>query len=111
MGTSLYNSMSAHDVIYEQSYIMPIMSTNELPVQHRHKCLPFKFSPSDAKCPGNGTGIIPGKHPDTKQTVPLTNGHGRYITTCPLGMAVSYSRYKFVTAPLPKRLPNGRFNS
>ena len=50
----------------------------------------------------------------------LTNGHGRYITATPeralvscvrLGVAVTCSRYKFVTVALLKRLRNGRFNS
>jgi hypothetical protein len=41
----------------------------------------FKVDPSYAKCPGSGTEIIPGKHPDTRiKPLPLTNGHGRYIT-------------------------------
>jgi hypothetical protein len=44
------------------------------------------FNPSYAKCPGSGTEIIPGtgKHSDTDTRIkplPLTNGHGRYITT------------------------------
>ena len=34
----------------------------------------------------------------------LDSGHGHYIT-------VAYSRYKFVTVLLPKRLRNGRFTS
>jgi hypothetical protein len=44
--------------------------------------------------------------------LPLTNGHGRYITgNGRWGMAVLYGRYKFVTVSLPKRLRNGRFTS
>ena len=34
-----------------------------------------------ASRPGSGTEIIPGKHSDTRiKPLPLTNGHGRYIT-------------------------------
>jgi hypothetical protein len=41
----------------------------------------FKVGTSRAKCPGSGTGIIPGKHSDTRiKPLPLTNDHGRYIT-------------------------------
>ena len=41
----------------------------------------FKLDPSGTKCPGSGTEIIPGKHPDTRiKPFPLTNGHGRYMT-------------------------------
>jgi hypothetical protein len=44
----------------------------------------FKLHPSSAKCPGSGTEIIPGKHSDTRiKPLPLTNGHGRYITVTP----------------------------
>jgi hypothetical protein len=35
------------------------------------------------QCPGSGTEIIPGKHSDINTRIkplPLTNGHGRYIT-------------------------------
>jgi hypothetical protein len=45
------------------------------------QCLSFKFDPSTPKCPGSGNEIIPGKHSDTRiKPLPLTNGHGRYIT-------------------------------
>ena len=49
-----------------------------------------------------GTGIIPGKHSDTRiKPLPLANGHGRYITVtperalvsvgeCPLHIAVKF---------------------
>jgi hypothetical protein len=41
----------------------------------------FKVNPSCAKCPGSGTEIIPGEHSDTRiKPLPLTNGHGRYMT-------------------------------
>jgi hypothetical protein len=51
--------------------------------------------------------------------LPLTNGHGRYITImihpngrlCPLGNGVTFNRYGFVTVSIPKRFRNGRFNS
>jgi hypothetical protein len=38
---------------------------------------------------------------------------GRFIseTAVRWGMAVTHSRYKFVTISLPKRFPNGRFTS
>ena len=71
--------------------------------------------------PGARGWIIPGKNPDTRiKPLPLTNGHGRYITVTRYtrtdscvrwGMAVIYSRYKFIAVPLPKRLRNGRFTS
>jgi hypothetical protein len=49
----------------------------------------------------------------------LTSGHGRYMhnrytrteTCVRWGMAVTYSRYKFVTVSLPKRFRNGIFTS
>jgi hypothetical protein len=48
----------------------------------------------------------------------LTNGHDRYITVTTervnyvrWGLAVKYSRYKFVTVALTKRPRNGRFTS
>jgi hypothetical protein len=50
----------------------------------------------------------------------LASGHGRYITVTPertlvscvrWGMAVAYSRYKFITVSIPKRFRNGRFTS
>jgi hypothetical protein len=52
--------------------------------------------------------------------LPLTNGHGRYITVARYnrtdtlfrwGIAVTYNRYKFVTVSIPKRFRNGRFTS
>jgi hypothetical protein len=44
----------------------------------------FKLPPWDAKCPGSGTEIIPGKHPDTRiKPLPLTNGHDRYMAVTP----------------------------
>jgi hypothetical protein len=49
------------------------------------------------------------KHYSTRiKPLPLTNGHGRYITATPewacfcWGMAVPYNRYKYVTVPLLK---------
>jgi hypothetical protein len=55
-----------------------------------HRRLSFKFDPSCAKCPGSGTEIIPGKHFDTRiKPLPLTNGHGRYITVAPERTLVS----------------------
>ena len=65
----------------------------------------------------------PGKHSEIRiKPLPLANGHDRYIIAAthpdgrlrPLGdgrMAVTYSRYKFVTVSLPEQLRNGRFNS
>jgi hypothetical protein len=51
--------------------------------------------------------------------LPLASAHVRYITVTPERTILSvgewplhiYSRYKFVTVSLPKRLRNGRFNS
>jgi hypothetical protein len=63
----------------------------------------------------------PGKHSEIRiKPLPLANGHDRYFIAvthpngklCPLGngrTAVTYSRYKFYTVSLPKRLRNGRF--
>jgi hypothetical protein len=51
-----------------------------------HQWTSFKLDPSLAKCPGPGSGteIIPGKNSDTRlKPLPLTNGHGRYITVTP----------------------------
>jgi hypothetical protein len=63
--------------------------------------------------------IIPVKDPHTRiKPLTLASGHGRYITVTPKtvtcvrwGMAFAYSRYKFVTASIPKRFRNGRFTS
>jgi hypothetical protein len=43
--------------------------------------------------------------------LPLHDRHTRTGTFFRWGMAVTYSRYKFVTVSLPKRFCNGRFNS
>merc|ERR1712086_546267 len=46
-----------------------------------NQCRLFKVDPSATWDPGSGTEIIPGKHSDTRiKPLPLTNGHGRYIT-------------------------------
>ena len=59
-----------------------------------HQCRSFKFSPSAPKCPGSGTEIIPGKHSDTRiKPLPLTNGHGRYITVTPERTLVSVGEW------------------
>ena len=64
------------------------------------------------------TEIMPVKDSHTRiKPLALASGHGRYITVTPeltlvrWGMAVAYSRYKFVTVSLPKRFRNGRFTS
>ena len=64
--------------------------------------------------------ITPGKHSDARiMPFALANGHGRYIAAILIPerelvsvgeQAVSYSRYKFVTASLLKPPHNGRFN-
>jgi hypothetical protein len=54
----------------------------------------FKSPPSGAKCPGSGTEIIPGKHSHTRiKPLPLTNGHGRYITVTPGRKLVSVGEW------------------
>ena len=65
--------------------------------------------------------ILPVKDSHTRiKPLAFTSGHGRYITVtpeqtlmsvCRWGMAVTYSRYKFVNVSIPKRLCNGRFTS
>jgi hypothetical protein len=70
---------------------------------NRHACmhqwLSFKFHPSSAKCPGSGTGITPGKHSDTRiMPLPLTNGHGRYITATPERKIVPVGEWPLHTA-------------
>jgi hypothetical protein len=59
---------------------------------------------------------VKGSHTRIKPLA-LASGHGRYITVTPeqtpvvrSGMAVTYSRYKFLVS-LPKRFRNGRFTS
>jgi hypothetical protein len=42
---------------------------------------------------------------------PLHNRYTRTNTCVRWGMAIAYSRYKFVTISLPKRFRNGRFTS
>jgi hypothetical protein len=42
---------------------------------------------------------------------PLHNRYTRAETCVRLGMAVTYNRYKYATASLPKRLRDGRFAS
>jgi hypothetical protein len=80
----------------------------------------IQVTPSGASGPGSGTEIIPGKLSDTRiKPLPLTNGHGRYMTVTPEQTLVSvgewplhiYCRYKFIAVSLPKRLRNGRFTS
>jgi hypothetical protein len=83
--------------------------------------LSFKFHPSAAPCPGSGTEIFPDKYPDTRiKPLPLTNGHGRYITVAPEWTRLSVGEWplhiavfscEFLTVSLPKRLRKGRFNS
>jgi hypothetical protein len=59
-----------------------------------YQSLSFKVNPSYAKCPGSGTEIIPGKHSDTRiKPLPLTNGHGRYITVTPERKLVSVGEW------------------
>jgi hypothetical protein len=63
--------------------------------------------------------LTPVKDPHARiKPLAFTSGHGRYITATPertlvscvrWGMAVTYSRYKLVTASLPKRFHNGPF--
>ena len=71
------------------------------------------------KTPGEGGAAAAGR---TRIKLSLCYcGHGRYVTVTPERtlfscvrwgiMAVTYSRYKFLTAPLPKRFRNGRFAS
>jgi hypothetical protein len=59
------------------------------------------------------------KRPDTrinrKRQRPYDNTHNRHTRTANghffrWGMAVAYSRYKFLAASLPERLRSGRFN-
>jgi hypothetical protein len=51
--------------------------------------------PLFAKCLGSGTGIIPDKHSGTKiKLLPLTNGHGRYITVTPERTLVSVGEWR-----------------
>ena len=60
----------------------------------RYQWRSFKLDPSGAKCPGSGTEIIPGKHSDTRiKPLPLTNGHGRYITVTPERTLVSVGEW------------------
>jgi hypothetical protein len=55
---------------------------------------------------------VPVKDPHTRiQPLALASGHGRYITVTFWPLHIYYNRYKFVTASLPKRFRNGRFNS
>jgi hypothetical protein len=68
---------------YTTLYISVRMDS-ECGIRHIHQWRSFKLPPSGAKCPGSGTEIIPGKHSDTRiKPLPLTNGHGRYITVTP----------------------------
>ena len=97
----------------------PVLTEGDWHIKHQWPS--FKFDPLAAKCPGSGTEVIPGKNSDTKiKPLPLTNGHGLYMTVTPErtvfsvgGMAITYDRYryKFVTVLLPKRLRNGCFTS
>jgi hypothetical protein len=54
----------------------------------------LKFDPSGPKFPGSGTEVIPGKHSDTRiKPLPLTNGHGCYITATPERTLVSVGEW------------------
>ena len=65
--------------------------------------------------------IIPGKHSDTRiKPLPLTNGHGRYITVTSertllsfvhWEISVEYIAVKFLAVSPPKPPCNGRFAS
>ena len=94
--------------------------------QHRHISefhSSWTLDPSLASDLRRRTETTPGKHSDARiKPLPLTNGHGRYITAAPeralvlvsyirWGMAVTCGRYKFATGSLPKRFRNGRFTS
>jgi hypothetical protein len=63
---------------------------------------------------------MPVKDPHTRiKPLTLASGHGRYITVTPEQTLVPvgewplhvYSRYKFITVSLPKRLRDGHFAS
>ena len=59
-----------------------------------HQWRLFKLAPWDVSCPGSGTEVIPGKYSDTRiKPLPLTNGHGRYITVTPERALVSVGEW------------------
>jgi hypothetical protein len=77
IAAALYQSLSMHDM---------------------HQRRSFKLDPSRAKCPGSGTEVIPGEHPDTRiKPLPLTNGHGRYMTVTPERTLVSVGEWPLHT--------------
>jgi hypothetical protein len=71
-------------------YLYPVVERRMYTI---YQWLSFKLDPSHAWDLRRRTEIIPGKHSARIKPLPLTNGHGRYITVTPERTPVSVGEW------------------